>query len=243
MSRSTSRDWGGLVMAAAITLTWATALIGLLLTPLTTPLAWLWVPLGVLVLTFLYTGLFITAHDAMHGTLCPPMPRLNHAIGALCAGLHAGMDYRMLRRAHWRHHDSPAQTGDPDWHSGSDARPLPWLLAFMRRYLTLGQALRLMLVYHAMLYVFDLPLHNVLLFWALPSVASTLQLFFVGTWLPHREPPGGHRSIHRATTVDLPPWLSLLACYHFGYHEEHHCHPHEPWWRLPTVRRRALEGT
>ena len=37
---------------------------------------------GVLLMqTMLYTGLFITAHDAMHGTACWKSPRLNAALG------------------------------------------------------------------------------------------------------------------------------------------------------------------
>jgi beta-carotene ketolase (CrtW type) len=34
--------------------------------------------------TWLSTGLFITAHDAMHGTLAPGRPHWNRAVGGLC---------------------------------------------------------------------------------------------------------------------------------------------------------------
>ena len=36
-----------------------------------------WVVPSILVMTWLYVGLFITAHDAMHGSLSPRHPRLN----------------------------------------------------------------------------------------------------------------------------------------------------------------------
>ncbi|MFA9473554.1 MAG: fatty acid desaturase [Filomicrobium sp.] len=29
--------------------------------------------------------------------------------------------------------------------------------------------------------------------------------------------------------------MSLLTCFHFGYHHEHHLQPDVPWWRLPDA--------
>jgi len=61
----------------------------------------------------------------------------------------------------------------------------------------------------------------------------------VGTYLPHR----GQRSPHpeaRPHSLNLPPWLSLLACYHFGYHREHHDRPDLAWFQLPRQRRRSV---
>jgi len=37
-------------------------------------------------------------------------------------------------------------------------------------------------------------------------------------------------------SLALPTWLSLLACFHFGYHREHHEHPDLPWYELPAQR-------
>jgi fatty acid desaturase len=176
MSREVAQDARGVALAVSLLLGWAGSLVGLLAAPLDGPLAPLWVPLAVAWMSWLFTGLFITAHDAMHGT-------------------------------------------------------------FMRRYLTLGQWLRLVAVFWGLQALVALP--NLLLFWALPSVLSTLQLFFFGTWLPHREPPGGHRGPHRATSGDYSDLVSLLTCYHFGgYHREHHEHPALPWWRLPETAQR-----
>ena len=64
----------------------------------------------------------------------------------------------------------------------------------------------------------------------------------VGTWLPHREGNGrfiGHGPT-KTRTVELPPPLSLLVCFHFGYHYEHHAWPWVPWWRLQTLRGQRL---
>ena len=69
---------------------------------------------------------------------------------------------------------------------------------------------------------------------------GALQLFVVGTVLPHRRAEAcGNR--HRAESLALPPWLSLLACYHFGYHWEHHEYPQVPWFGLAGVRRQHLD--
>ena len=44
--------------------------------------------------TFLYTGLFITAHEAMHGLICPQNLRVNHLIGAIAVSLYAFFPYK-----------------------------------------------------------------------------------------------------------------------------------------------------
>ena len=75
----------------------------------------------------------------------------------------------------------------------------------------------------------------VLLFWTLPLLLSSLQLFFFGTVLPHRH--GAAEGLpHRPHSLHWSPWLSLFACYHFGYHREHHDAPTVPWFRLPGQR-------
>ena len=78
---------------------------------------------------------------------------------------------------------------------------------------------------------------NTMLFWALPGLLSALQLFVFGTYLPHRPETMAFADGHNARTNAYPVWLSLLTCYHFGYHHEHHLFPGVPWWRLPGVRR------
>jgi beta-carotene ketolase (CrtW type) len=59
-------------------------------------------------LTWLYVGLFITAHDAMHALVAPRHRRLNDAVGRLTALLYAQFDYDALRVAHAEHHRAPA---------------------------------------------------------------------------------------------------------------------------------------
>ncbi len=236
MSDSRRDDLRGVAVAGVLFLTWLVSLAGLLVVPLEGA-TWALVPLAVPWLTWLFTGLFITAHDAMHGSVAPGRTRLNHAIGTIAVGAYAMMDYRALRRAHGHHHASPGREGDPDWHDGSDPRVWPWFWTFMVRYVTWGQWIRLVFVFWT-LYLL-VPTENLLLFWALPSMLSTFQLFYFGTFLPHREPEGGHDNEHHARSGSYGVIASLLSCFHFGgFHLEHHLEPGVPWWRLPSVRAR-----
>jgi beta-carotene ketolase (CrtW type) len=82
------------------------------------------------------------------------------------------------------------------------------------------------------------PYPNLLLFWALPAILSSLQLFLFGTYLPHRKEEQDFADRHRARSNDFSWIASLLSCFHFGYHHEHHLAPHLPWWRLPAERAR-----
>ena len=77
------------------------------------------------------------------------------------------------------------------------------------------------------------------LYWAVPSILASIQLFVFGTWLPHRtDDYAPFADSHNARSPAMSDTLSLLTCYHFGgYHHEHHLHPSVPWWRLPSTRR------
>ena len=91
--------------------------------------------------------------------------------------------------------------------------------------------------------VLKAPFANLLVFWALPSILSSLQLFAFGTWLPHRHEVRGFPDHHNARTLGYGWLTSLLTCFHFGLHHEHHLRPDAPWWRLPAVRRaRVVAG-
>ena len=88
---------------------------------------------------------------------------------------------------------------------------------------------------------FHVPIPNLFLFWVFPIVLSSMQLFYFGTYLPHRAgsaaiPPSPHQNSHHAVSANRPVWWSFLTCYHFGYHWEHHEYPALPWYRLPSVR-------
>ena len=193
--------------------------------------------------TWIYTGLFITAHDAMHGSI-HPSPWLNRAIGQLCLGLYAGFDYSLLARKHHLHHQYPASDRDPDFHDGNTPNFWGWYAHFVCEHFSWRQAINLLLMFgtYTLVCQFDLAtpllgrIPNLLLFWVIPSLLSSLQLFYFGTFLPHREPDGGYLNPHRAQTISRSRWWSLMSCYHFGYHQEHHESPHIPWWQLDRSR-------
>jgi beta-carotene/zeaxanthin 4-ketolase len=109
----------------------------------------------------------------------------------------------------------------------------------MRNYVTILQIIGMAILFNLLRYVAGVPLGNLILFWASPALLSTGQLFFFGTYLPHREPQGGYTNPDHAQSNDYPFWLSLLTCYHFGYHWEHHRYPNIAWWQLPKKRARA----
>lgn len=230
----------GLVTTAAIVAAW-------LAIHITGIFFWHWrwanLPLAAAMIvaqTWLSTGLFIVAHDAMHGALAPGRPRLNRLTGSLCLGLYATLSYRTLLPKHGLHHRHAGSASDPDFHADDPRRLLPWFARFFRGYYTHGQISRITAV--ALVYVLLLGarLENIVLFWAVPALLALVQLFVFGTYLPHRHGAGPFADHHRARSSAVSPILSLLTCFHFGgYHHEHHLEPGMPWWRLPAVRRAA----
>ncbi|NJL02454.1 MAG: hypothetical protein HC910_18560 [Spirulinaceae cyanobacterium SM2_1_0] len=88
--------------------------------------------------------------------------------------------------------------------------------------------------FHAWHVLGGVPYSKLLLFWFLPTVLSAYQLFYFGIFLPHRETEAGYRDRHRSRSLYIAPFWSFLACYHFGYHWEHHEYPDLPWYQLPT---------
>ncbi len=227
-------DAKGIAIALVVISLWALSLVVLLQTPISMPLIVLGIPLQ----TFLYTGLFITAHDAMHGTVSPKSPRLNAVIGALAVGLYALFSYRKLLASHMSHHAHPGAPGeDPDFHDGKSSGFWSWYAHFLFGYVTVWQILGMALVFNLLQHVVGLSVGHLLLFWVAPSLLSTIQLFYFGTFLPHR---GQHTNRHNARSNAYGTMVSFLTCYHFGYHHEHHEYPWVPWWHLPTARRAAL---
>jgi beta-carotene/zeaxanthin 4-ketolase len=197
-----------------------------------------WVMVAIAVRTFLHTGLFILAHDAMHRNLIPQHKSLNQRIGQLCVGLYAFLSYDQCCRNHGQHHKIPAQVGDPDFHDGVHGDPIRWYWHFLRGYLSLPGFGRFTLGWSGILLGgggCHIALPNILLFWALPLILSSIQLFVFGTYLPHR---GGLTDRPQRTEQTIfQIFGSLLSCYHFGnYHWEHHTYPQTPWYRLPHIQ-------
>jgi beta-carotene ketolase (CrtW type) len=225
-------SYQGLFVAGFIMATWATSLAILLKLPLEQQP--FWTPLAVLWQTFLYAGLFVTAHDAMHGVISPN-PKINRFVGTLTLLLYGLFSYSQLFKTHWQHHHHPASELDPDFHNGKYKNPFAWYFCFLQRYWSWGRFLGLIASFHAMHLLLHVPEANLVQFWIVPSILSSIQLFYFGTYLPHREPAGGYQNVFRTQSSYRPLWWSLLTCYHFGYHHEHHEYPHAAWWQLPAI--------
>jgi beta-carotene ketolase (CrtW type) len=196
-----------------------------------------------LIRAFLHTGLFIVAHDAMHGSLVPDHRPLNRILGGLALALYACIPYGRCRTNHLLHHRSPGHPDDPDFHDGRHTHPLRWYITFMGGYLSAGQMGSLLALWSLVLLVLSLttphPLATLTLFWIVPLVLSSIQLFLFGTYLPHRSHSSAKPGFDQVQSTSLPPVLSFLTCFHFGYHREHHHHPNVPWYALPSLRRPA----
>ena len=192
--------------------------------------------LVVAVQCWLSVGLFIVAHDCMHGSLVPFRPALNRLIGQVCLALYACFNFNALNPKHHLHHRHAGTGSDPDFHDAHPHKFWPWYIKFFGEYFTWGQLGMLAVVNWGYILGLGAPVQNVLLFWALPAVLSSLQLFTFGTYLPHVPDDPAFPDRHNARSNAYPAWLSLLTCFHFGYHHEHHLYPGVPWWRLPAAR-------
>lgn len=171
----------------------------------------------------LYTGLFITAHDAMHGTVSGNRA-INNAVGYLTTFFYAAFWYPKLYKKHHQHHNHVHTTDDPDYHEGGF---IAWYVRFIRNYLSIWQVIFMAVLFNILkLYVAQA---NLILFWVLPSLLSTLQLFYFGTYQPHK---GQHDNIYQSRTQRKNHVAAFLSCYFFGYHYEHHASPGTPWWQL-----------
>ena len=236
-----SENIKGLTAAFSIILLWLGSLIILLRIDMDS-IPWVLTLAGIAWLTLLYTGLFITAHDAMHGTVFPANRKINDIIGQISVRLYAFFSYKNLITKHWEHHRYPASEKDPDFHDGKHPGFIGWYFHFMTNYLSWQQLLGMAILFNLLQYIFQLSIQNLIVFWVIPALLSTIQLFYFGTYLPHRELSEPYRDHHRARSNNFSIFFSLLSCYHFGYHWEHHEYPHIAWWKLPSVRKKALSS-
>lgn len=186
---------------------------------------------------WLSVGLFIVAHDAMHGSLVPGRPRLNGAIGGALLFLYAGFAWARMRDAHFAHHRAPGSPDDPDFDHHNPRHFGRWYGTFLQRYFGWRSGLYVSTVVTIYWLVLGVPMVNIVLLYGLPAIGSSLQLFYFGTFRPHRHEDDGFADRHNARSERFGTLASLASCFHFGYHHEHHLDPATPWWALPAARR------
>lgn len=188
--------------------------------------------LHIFIQAYFYTGLFITGHDAMHGTISKNK-NINKAIGMISTFLFAGLSYNRLIKNHFMHHKHPGEESDPDFYIKSQ-NFFVWWGIFMRRYTTITQLIIMAVAFNILkIWFSDLTL---IMFWVIPAFLGTLQLFFFGTYLPHKYPHTENMQPHNARTQKKNHLWAMLSCYFFGYHHEHHESPRTPWWQLYKMK-------
>ena len=215
----------GLLFASLVIFTWIASIILLMRWhfSFSNPLLYVMI----LVQMHLYTGLFITAHDAMHGTVSPNQT-VNKIVGQICTFFYAAFWYPKLYTKHHLHHSHVHTEHDPDYHNGSFSS---WFLRFFRNYYSIWQVVFMAVLFNVLKIWIAQP--NLILFWVLPSLMSTLQLFYFGTYLPHK---GEHDNHHHSASQRKNHFVAFFTCYFFGYHYEHHDSPGTPWWLLWKVK-------
>ena len=192
-------------------------------------------PVLVALQCWLSVGLFIVAHDGMHGCLAPRHPLLKRVIGRACLTVYAGFSYDKLLTSHHDHHRHPGTELDPDFFADDPEHFWRWYGVFFRRYFGWRPLLTVMAVTVVYWGLFRADLGSILVLWGVAAVLSSLQLFCFGTYLPHRHEDDAFADRHNARSSGYPWLLSLFTCFHFGHHHEHHVAPSVPWWRLPGV--------
>ena len=219
----------GPLYAALLALAWAVLhFYGLFIHTLSSPL---WQTIAIIAtLCWLYTGLFIVAHDTMHGSFAKS-EKINAVVGTVILFIYAGFNWRQMRAAHHAHHKSPGTPDDPDFNAANPHVFWPWYMKFFVTYFSWKQVI-ILFAFTVFYVLLGTPYQNTIVMWALPAILSSVQLFYFGTYRTHKH-GAAFPDHHNARTNDFPRWLSLLTCFHFGYHHEHHLFPQDPWWRLP----------
>lgn len=193
----------------------------------------------ILLQAYLYTGLFITGHDAMHGVISKSKI-INKIFGWLSSLLFAGLSYSKLIKNHFKHHKNPGTKDDPDFNENSQ-NFFVWWVTFLFRYITLIQILIMGIIFNLLKIWFSE--ESIIFFWIIPAMLGTFQLFFFGTYLPHKKPHTESMQPYNSRTQKKNHLWAMLSCYFFGYHHEHHESPKTPWWQLYKLKNRISETT
>lgn len=226
----------GIIIALTIIIIWASHLFYCLSSvkvDLTNPIFYL----HVLLQGYLYTGLFITGHDAMHKTVSRNRI-INDSIGWISSLLFAGLSYKRLVKNHFMHHHKPGELDDPDFYTKSQ-NFFVWWGVFLFRYTTITQLIIMAVAFNILSIWFVQT--SIISFWVIPAFLGTFQLFFFGTYLPHKYPHTENMQPHNTRSQKLNHLWAMFSCYFFGYHHEHHERPATPWWKLYKLKEESVK--
>jgi beta-carotene ketolase (CrtW type) len=112
-----------------------------------------------------------------------PNKLTNKVIGYISTFLFAGMSYKRLIKNHWDHHKYAGSDKDPDFYPASNNFFI-WWSVFLFRYTTITQLIVMGVSFNVLNIWFSQT--QLWLFWIIPAFLGTFQLFFFGTYLPHR---------------------------------------------------------
>jgi beta-carotene/zeaxanthin 4-ketolase len=181
--------------------------------------------LHILIQAYLYTGLFITGHDAMHGTVAKnrKAEQFFRTPGhhPFCISVFPRTVEKTLPAPPFSGHRTRSRFFAPQ-------QQLFYLVVyFYENYTTWWQILFMAIMFNVLLIWFSEV--QLIAFWVVPAILATFQLFFFGTYLPHRRPVSEQMKPHNSRT-QIPKTI-CWPCFHvifFGYHWEHHESPTTP---------------
>ena len=128
------------------------------------------VPVIFALLCWLSVGMFIVAHDAMHGSLIPGWPRLSGFIGGLMLFVYAGFGWRKMRDAHMDHHKYSGTARDPDFDADHPAAFWPWYFTFLKRYFGPQSAIYVFAITWGYILLLGFPRANVIILYGGPAI-------------------------------------------------------------------------
>jgi beta-carotene ketolase (CrtW type) len=109
-----------------------------------------------------------------------------------------------------------------------------WFWGFATEYVGIKQIVLNALVFNVLAYNFGIG--NAVLYYVLAPMLGTFQLFYFGTYLPHKSAHAPD-NIHKARSQSKNHLWAFVSCYFFGYHYEHHDQPYVAWWQLWRVKK------
>lgn len=159
----------------------------------------------IFLLTEMYTGVFITMHDCLHGSFF-----FNRTVcsiyGHLCASVFMYNDYETVKRNHLLHHRYAGILGiDPDFYIPGTGGPkyIPWFFTFMKQYLSWPMFGFIGGTYWIVVIATNGNFLAPIAFYFVPAILSSILLFTFGTYLPHQ--PIAVRVSPEVLAQEMPP--------------------------------------